>query len=730
MSIAKIKTFLKCLENIFLCVKIENMKDYDLSSLNEEQQKALVETDGVVLVTAGAGSGKTCLLTHRICYLIKEKGISPYNILAITFTNKATNEMRERISRMCDCTMWISTFHSMCVRILRENIERLDGYTRNFTIIDEADRDKILKERLKKYELDEEECSKVAKHLENIKNKGLDIDEYFEELKKFDRNPNIKYYEKICFEYEDFLHKNNALDFDDLLNKTLFLFHNYKDVLFYYSNRFQYILVDEFQDTNLVQYKLVKLLSSVHGNLFVVGDEDQCIYSWRGANFENIFNLKKDFPDLKIFKLERNYRSTKNILNLANNVIRNNRERLNKNLWTKKEEGAGPVVYNAFDERDEAMFVAKTIEDLVSEGYRYEDFAVLMRVNALSRNIEEGLMSFQIPYKIYGGFKFYERAEIKMILAYLSIFTNEKDEISLLKAINFPKRGIGEAAIAGLRQEAGEQTLLEYLLSDKFEFSKYHTKLFKFVAAIKELKKLKNTLSLPDFVGEVVKKFDILRAYAGKDDESLNKLANIDSLLSSVKEFSDETEGATLEDFLAFVMLKSDSDNIQEGGVVTVSTIHSVKGLEFKVVFVIGLEEGIFPLARASFNASEMEEERRLMYVAITRAEERIFLTYTAKRYMYGKSDYRTPSKFLSELGIVDKKKTKVISNDFVEAEKQDVFDSGFCIGDHVTHLRFGRGIIVNISDDGLVADINFEDFGVKSLMLNMAKLEKEDEDD
>lgn len=721
---------MKCLEKSCGCVKIFNMKDYDLNSLNDEQKKALVETDGVVLVTAGAGSGKTRLLTHRICYLIKEKGVSPYNILAITFTNKATNEMKERISRMCDCTMWISTFHSMCVRILRENIDKIDGYTRNFTIIDEADRDKILKERLKKYELDEEECSKVAKHLENIKNKGLDIDFYFDELKKFDRNPNIKYYEKICFEYEEFLHKNNALDFDDLLNKTLFLFHNYKDILQYYSNRFHYILVDEFQDTNLVQYKLLKLLSSVHGNLFVVGDEDQCIYSWRGANFENIFNLKKDFPDLKIFKLERNYRSTKNILNLANNVIANNKERLNKNLWTNKEDGAGPVVYNAFDERDEAMFVAKTIEDLVSEGYSYSDFAILMRVNALSRNIEEGLMSFQIPYKIYGGFKFYERAEIKIILAYLSIFTNERDEISLLKIINFPRRGIGEVAVASLQKEADGQPLLAYLLSDKFEFSKYAPKLSKFVQIIKQLKAEKNTLSLPEFVDAVVKRFGLLNAYAGKDDESLNKLANIDSFLSSVKEFADESEDASLDDYLAFVMLKSDSDNIQEGEVATVSTIHSVKGLEFKVVFVIGLEEGLFPLTKALYNVSEMEEERRLMYVAITRAEERIFLTYTAKRYMYGKSDYRTPSRFLGELGIVDKKRTKIISNDFVEAEKQETFDSGFCIGDRVTHLRFGKGIIVNISDDGLVADINFEDFGTKSLMLNMAKLEKEKDND
>ncbi len=707
------------------------MKDYNPNSLNDEQKKALFETDGVVLVTAGAGSGKTRLLTHRIVYLIKEKGVSPYNILAITFTNKATNEMKERVTNMCDCTMWISTFHSMCVRILRENIEKIDGYTRNFSIIDEDDREKIYKELLKKYQVDEEEVEKVSKHMENIKNKGLDIDEYFSALKEFDRNPNLKYYEKICYEYEDYLQKNNSLDFDDLLNKTLFLFNNYRDVLFKYSNRFEYILVDEFQDTNLVQYKLLKLLASVHGNLFVVGDEDQCIYTWRGANFENIFNIKNDFPNVKVFKLERNYRSTKNILNLANNVIANNRQRIgDKKLWTDKDSGEGPVVFNAFDERDEAMFVAKTIEDLVSEGYSYSDFAVLMRINALSRPVEEGLMSFQIPYKIYGGFKFYERAEIKVILSYLSLFVNEKDEISLLKVINFPKRGIGEATIENLRKEADGKPLLEYLLGDKFEFSKYFPKLQAFVKTIKELKTARQSLSLVDFVKNVIKKFGILEHYAGKDEDSLNRRSNIDSLVASVQEFQDENEEPTLEDFLTFIMLRSDSDNIQENGFVSVSTIHSVKGLEFKVVFVIGLEEGLFPLAKALKNLDEMEEERRLLYVAITRAEERIFISYTARRFMYGKSDYRTPSRFLKELGIVDKKHTKIISNDFEEAEKGETFDSGFRVGDRVVHLRFGRGVVVNISDDGLVGDIQFDDFGVKSLMLNMAKLEKEEDDD
>jgi len=700
------------------------MENFDINSLNDEQKQALFQTEGVVLVTAGAGSGKTRLLTHRICHLI-EKGVSPYNILAITFTNKATNEMRERLVRMGVERVWISTFHSMCVRILRENIDRLEGYDRNFTIIAEADRDKVLKDLLKKYQCEDDEKNRVSYHLDNIKNKGLDIGEYFSAIREFNRSGDLKTYERICFDYEDYLHKNNSLDFDDLLNKTLFLFHNFKDVLNHYATRFQYILVDEFQDTNLVQYKLIKLLSSVHQNLFVVGDEDQCIYSWRGANFHNIFNLKEDFDDVKVFKLERNYRSTRNILTLANNVISNNKERLDKNLWTDKDAGVEPVVFTAFDERDEAMFVAKTIDDLLVEGYSYNDFVVLMRVNALSRPIEEALMGFKMPYKLYGGFKFYERAEIKMVLAYLSVFVNPKDEISLLKIINFPKRGIGDVAVSKLQEEANDLPLFEYLLSEKFKFSKYHSKLEKFVEKFNELHEQMNILPLSEFVQKVVKVFGLEQAFAGKDDESVEKVENIESLISGVQEFQDENDDATLCDYLANVMLKSDSDEIQENGYVSVSTIHAVKGLEFKVVFVVGLEEGLFPLSRAMNSASELEEERRLMYVAITRAEERIYLLHAEKRYMYGKSEYRKQSRFVDELGIVSKSKPKLFSVAREYEEQKGAFESGFEVGDIVNHSRFGDGKIVNISDDGLVADIDFDDFGRKSLMLNLANLEK-----
>ena len=699
------------------------MNKYDINSLNDEQKKALYETDGVVLVTAGAGSGKTRLLTHRICYLLTEKHISPYNILAITFTNKATNEMKERVREMCDHNVWISTFHSMCVRILRQEIDFLDGYDKNFTIIAENDRDKIIKEIVKELELGDDDVAKIEHHIDNIKNKGLDIEEYFLSLMRYGNERALKEYMRAVFMYEERLKKNNSLDFDDLLNKTLFLFQNYGEVLSRYANRFQYVLVDEFQDTNLVQYKLVKLLVSVHKNLFVVGDEDQCIYSWRGANFHNIFNLKNDFDNVKVFKLEQNYRSSKNILSLANNVISNNKERLEKKLWTEKDDGLPPVVYSAFDERDEALFVATEIEKLREEGYKLSDFAVLMRINALSRPIEEGLLAYNIPYKVYGGLKFFERAEIKILLAYLSIFVNKKDEISLLKVINFPRRGVGDVAINTLKLEA-EDGILNYILSEKFKCHKLYKKLENFVENYRKLDKERENLSLYDFAKRVIKDFKIDLEYAGKDEENINKSRNIDSFLASIKEFEAENEGATLADYLSGVMLKSDQDDMEGDGYVSLSTVHAVKGLEFRVVFVVGLEEGIFPLSRATNLPSEMEEERRLMYVAITRAEEKIYLIHATKRFMYGKSNYETESRFLKELNIVEKNLPKPKGKTKKEDKVQEFFDSGLKVGDKVIHPRFGEGEILDISADGMVGKIDFSG-SVKELMLNMAKLEK-----
>lgn len=701
--------------------------NFDINSLNEEQKKALYETEGVVIVSAGAGSGKTRLLTHRICYLL-QKGVSPYSILAITFTNKAANEMKERISQMTNQNIWISTFHSMCVRILRNEIDAMPEYDKNFTIIDDGDQEKIIKDIIKKYQCDDDLKSQILNYISSVKNSGGDFEDFFAEIMKYDHRTELKTIKKICFEYDEYLRKNNSLDFDDLLIKTLFLFNNYPNILQKYAQRFEYILVDEFQDTNLVQYKIVKKLASVHKNLFVVGDEDQCIYTWRGANFQNIFSLQKDFENVKVFKLERNYRSTKNILNLANNVILNNTERMKKNLWTEQDMGDKPVVYSAYDERDEAMFVCRNILELLSQGYSYSDFAVLMRVNALSKNFEDAFLMCGIPYKIYGGFKFYERAEVKTVLAYLNLFVNPRDDFSLLKIINFPKRGIGDGSISKLLEEAGEEKLYDYLMSEKFKFTKLYPKLEKFVETIKLLESEKNSLPIADFAEKVVEKFGLKKAFSLKDEEDDKKELNIDALLLSVRDFQDENEGATLSDFLANVMLRSDSDNIQEDGFVSVATIHSVKGLEFRTVFVVGLEEGIFPLARSNNSKAELEEERRLMYVAITRAKERIFFSSAKSRFMYGKTNAEKESRFLGELNIVSIEKPRVQSQNFdysKKTEDEDNFESGFKKGDKVEHTRFGIGKIVDISSDGYVGEIDFEDFGRKSLMLNLANLTK-----
>ena len=724
------------------------MENYNLNTLNEEQRNALFTTEGVVLVTAGAGSGKTRLLTHRIAYLIEEKNISPYNILAITFTNKATNEMKERISNMGGKDVWISTFHSMCVKILRRDIERLEGYTRNFSIYSESDREKVLKDIFAEKNVTDEKIKKeVTYFISNWKNTNFDLNTYFVSCENNRGFIDGKLLYSLATRYEEYLKKNNALDFDDLLKKTYELFLNDEEILYQYSNRFRYILVDEFQDTNSIQYELVKMLCKVHGNLFVVGDEDQCIYSWRGANFQNIFKIKDDFENVHVFKLERNYRSSKNILNIANNVIKNNRERLDKKLWTDKEEGEAPVVYNAYDERDEALFVANKIQELVAKGYSYSDFAILMRMNALSRSFEESFLSYNIPHKLFGGFKFYERVEIKNILYYLRLFINKRDDVSFTKIINFPKRGIGDGAIAKLQIFESENVkeddcLLDKILSEDIkQESAIYKKLEKFRDTFIELKENFDSYSLSEFIKKVISKFDIMSAFPNKNEEDENKLMNINSFIVSVEEYEKDNPEATLQDYLETVTLISDVDSIGEDGFVSLATVHAAKGLEFKVVFVVGLEEQIFPSNRKSGN-SELEEERRLMYVAITRAEERIFLTYCSKRYMYGQTNYQMQSRFIKELGLVfkdkiDKKDDFFIENKktfdyfnkniFLKEEKEDksrIDVTKYKIGQIVKHPKYGEGKIIDISDDGLVGDIVFEGFGKKSLMLDLAPLE------
>ncbi len=736
--------------------------NYDINLLNEEQLAPLKTTEGAILVTAGAGSGKTRLLTHRVAYLIDQMGVRPYQILAITFTNKAAGEMASRISQMVAGAdkVWISTFHSMCAKILRMEISHLPPFTKDFSIYSESDSDKALKEVLAEKGISDEKIKKsVSFHLSDWKNGAQSLKEYIATHEdEFDMNK----IGMLMGAYQEKLKKNNALDFDDLISKTVELFLTCPEVLSYYANRFHYIHVDEFQDTNTIQYKLIKLLASVHGNVFVVGDEDQCIYSWRGANFQNIFNFKKDFENVQVFKLEHNYRSSPEIITVANNVIKNNTSRLNKNMWTTKEGGEKPILFNAYDERDEALFVAKNIQKLINEGYNYEDIAVLMRINALSRSFEEAFLSYNIPHRIYGGFKFYERQEIKNLISYLRLFVNPRDDVSFARIINFPKRGIGDGTLAKLAEIDNSKSLLENCVSKELEgFSALHKKFYPFIEGYRRVIEY-HSRSLSDFVEEVIKAFGIRGAYNPKDEEDMNRLLNIEQFVSSVKEYEALNPEASLNDYLENITLSTEYDEIGQGGAVTIATVHAVKGLEFKVVFVIGLEEGIFPISRAFNSNGELEEERRLMYVALTRAEERLILSHASKRYIYRESQYQTPSRFCRELGILafsEVKKAEVspkynsfesrglgagqnsfgrekVDNagikffnhsDFMKKEKkeqQPLKDvSIYRVGQTVIHPRYGEGQIIDISDDGLVGDIIFE-VGKKSLMLELAPLQ------
>ncbi len=742
--------------------------NYDINLLNEEQLAPLKCTEGAVLVTAGAGSGKTRLLTHRVAYLIDSLGVSPYEILAITFTNKAAGEMATRISQMVEGAgkVWISTFHSMCAKILRMEISHLPPFSRDFSIYSESDSDKAMKDVLAEKGISDDKIKKsLSFHLSNWKNGTQSLKEY---ILTHDDEIDMQKIGMCMSAYQEKLKKNNALDFDDLIAKTVDLFVTCPEVLSYYANRFKYIHVDEFQDTNSIQYALVKMLSSVHGNVFVVGDEDQCIYSWRGANFQNIFNFKRDFDGAKVFKLEHNYRSSPEIITVANNVIKNNSSRLNKNMWTTKEGGEKPILFNAYDERDEALFVAKNIQKLVAEGYSYDNIAVLMRMNALSRSFEEAFLSYNIPHRIYGGFKFYERVEIKNLIGYLRLFVNKRDDVSFARIINFPKRGIGDGTIAKLAEIDITKSLLENCLSEEFQA---HTAIAKkFSSFIEGYKKIENYPKTPlsGFVEEAIKAFGIRNAYNPKDEDDMNRLLNIEQFISSVKEYEALNPEATLNDYLENITLSSDNDEIGQGGAVTIATVHAVKGLEFKVVFVIGLEEGIFPISRAFNSNSELEEERRLMYVALTRAEERLILSHASKRYMYRESQYQTPSRFCRELGLLAltevKKPERSFNNfnggfggnrsgnniynpysssiskpsqdegikffnhsDFMKKEKKEEKPlkdvSIYEVGQIVVHPRYGEGQIIEISPDGLVGDIVFE-VGKKSLMLELAPLE------
>lgn len=626
-----------------------------LSSLNEEQIKPVLQTEGAVLVLAGAGSGKTRVLTSRIAYLVAEKRVPPEGILAITFTNKAANEMKERIGKIVDARkMWVCTIHSMCVRILRRYAIEA-GLQDNFSIYSETERSNIIKKSFQECDYDDEKLLKTVKAgIAEAKMLGYDPEQYAV-YRKDDRE--IDTVKKVYARYQRHLRENNALDFDDLLSETLRLLQSNGEVCKELSGNFRYILVDEFQDTNTVQFAIIKYLASVHGNLFAVGDDDQSIYGWRGANIENILHFERSYPDAKIFKLERNYRSTKSILTLANATLSGNRHRRKKTLWTDKDEGEKPKLYEAEEESNEARFVAHTMAGLMNKGYKYSDFAVLMRINALTRSFEQEFSADGIAYKVFGGFKFYERKEIKDMLAYLRLIANPFDSEAATRIINVPKRGIGATTVLKLENYAFESGLSVYDALLDLDFLDFNAgtkqKLKEFLTLVKGW--IVDSVGMP--VNELVKKIvadtGMLNVYAGNDDESVNKRENINEFVNSVEDFCRLNPNATLTDYLNMVTLSSDTDEMDESNYVTLATVHAVKGLEFKVVFLVGMEEGIMPTSRAEESEESMEEERRLMYVAVTRAKERLYITRSKSRYLYGKRTPTTRSPFLKELSGV-----------------------------------------------------------------------------
>lgn len=727
-----------------------------VDSLNKEQRDPVLQTDGAVLVTAGAGSGKTRLLTHRIAYLICEKGVEPRNILAITFTNKAANEMKTRVENMVPNAqdVWISTFHSMCVKILRRNIEKLDGYDSKFSIYTDTEKDKVLKLIYADFGINDDNTKKsILFHMSNIKNNNLSLEEYTKNnLGCLDADLFSQVYNK----YNDTLRKCNALDFDDLLIKTYELLHNFADVREYYQNLFKYIHIDEFQDTNTVQYDIASILAKKWGNILVVGDEDQCIYGWRGANIENIMNFKRDFPNVKTFKLEQNYRSTKKILDKANMVISNNEQRLQKTLWTENEAGADVCCYVADTDRAEAEYVTRTIHSLIEDnGYDYKDIALLMRYNAPSRLFEEYLLQYNIPYKMLGGFKFFERAEIKNIVAYIRAIVNPKDNESLLRIINYPKRGIGDSVINELRNLVVFESYIDGIKHlENYAFSPtVAKKLTAFRQLYLDLEECSQNQTVQDFVKYLIDKVDFKGQFNPRDDEDYNKIQNIDQFLASVNDFVNSNPEATLSDYLESITLISDIDSLEDANnSVLVSTVHAVKGLEFKVVFIVALENGMFPIIRTGDRPSDIEEERRLMYVAITRAQERLFLTMARRRYLYNQIKYQDMSPFLEEMGFAnndfsynsnfvyrrptpDAYVTPVRENhqsasiqemfkSKIQSQKKDL--SAYTMGTKVLHPKFGVGVIIDDThlQDNNTVTINFDIVGNKTLSLDYAPLQ------
>lgn len=693
----------------------------ELTNLNNKQIEAIKSVEGPLLVLAGAGSGKTRVLTTRIAYLISELGINPYNILAITFTNKAAKEMKDRVINMLGSmskNIQISTFHSFGVTILRENCDKL-GYKENFTILDSDDVLTVIKKILKDLNLDPKEYNPKAirNRISGAKNGILSPREY-------ERFANTDFEEKVTLVYERYekkLKSNNSVDFDDLLLLPINLFRMYPDVLKKYQERFQYILIDEYQDTNEAQYLLVKMLSAKYKNICVVGDESQSIYSFRGSNYRNILNFERDYKNCKTVLLEQNYRSTSNILNAANDVIKNNKERKDKNLWTENGNGEKIIYHRSLDEKDEAYYVMSEIKKLIDSGVSRDKIAVLYRTNAQSRTMEEALLRENIPYKVIGSFYFYNRKEIKDLISYLKLIYNPSDDISLTRVINTPKRGIGDKTIADLTEKANlyNISLFEAIDSGKpLEFKKI----------IEELIKEKDNLSLTELVDLVLNKSGMKdELVKEKTIESEIRLENLEEFKSITRNFEENVGIVSLEEFLLEISLVADmNEHKNDVDVVTLMTVHSAKGLEFDYVFIVGLEEGIFPHNNSLMSDSEIEEERRLCYVAITRAKIKLWLVNAMRRTLYGIDNANPPSRFINE--ISDKyliKETKEKNVEIKSKFKVQIDENAeYKFGDKVKHDQFGIGVVVGI--DKSILKVAFPaPFGIKTLIKGHKSIQK-----
>lgn len=734
--------------------------------LNPQQAEAVINTEGPMLIMAGAGSGKTKVLTCRVANLL-QKGVRPYRILAITFTNKAAAEMRERVNNMSGQAakdVWLFTFHAFCARFLRMEIDKLPGYGGNFAIYDTADSQNLIKQILKEMNLDDKrfQPSGILSRISNAKNALQDAAAFARQAGDFYEQKVADIYSR----YEQKLQLNNALDFDDLLMLSIKLLQENKEVREKYQDRFDYLLVDEYQDTNHAQYLLTKFLAAKHRNICVVGDADQSIYGWRGADIQNILDFEKDYPDAKVIKLEQNYRSTQIILDAANAVIENNTGRKPKNLWTENKSGADIIYFQAVDERDEARFVIEQLQNLQrTENKKLGDMAILYRTNTQSRIFEEMLIKSGISYNMVGGLKFYERKEIKDIIAYLRVIFNPADSLSLLRIINVPKRGIGDASLAKIQAYAAANNVsLFEAVSNAAAIdglsSRFVSKLDDLAGIIFELMNLANEAPVEDLIDRVLRDTGYLEELENeRTPQAQSRIDNLHELISVAQEFAASEEENNLENFLAHVALVSDIDDTELGeDAITLMTLHSSKGLEFPVVFLVGMEEGLFPHARTLMDETEIEEERRLCYVGITRAKEKLFLSSTKMRTIYGNTVTYPPSRFLQEIParlvktIKRQERFSVLENFKQVSEKYSArpqkpastfnphsfmpqkpaaaaggTGTRFNTGDRVSHSKWGEGMVVSVKDspDGQEVKVAFAGAGVRSLLTKYAVLKK-----